>query len=391
MAEAVVRHLRQRASRRRGGFEPSSFSLSLTGRAMPALPVTAPNAVNALGPCAPRAPGAQWLPRADHRNGRRRGHGCHSGRGDGRAGRGGAAVTGAPQGDGLAAHRGRPTEGVGERGDYREVLLERRLRAGLRRTSAWMQSDAHTDVAVSQLHAAARHVSAQSLPGANRDVSTLLLHGVMQAGPDERDVKTPFFDWSREALEGSREEVLARNDYLVVDQLRVCDADGRRHLCGWWQVASAWTARLPPTRLSPGRRWRTGTAGPERDGCAADLSRGRPGWTCPNHRCAFVTWGIGGEAFAPGRTGQCHLPALGNLSAAHAPRRLRRRPRTGPCAGVRARACLLGSVGQGAPGMPSAEDRTRRTRPTRVDGRRRTLIAASGLLAAGCWMPRSRA
>ena len=46
-------------------------------------------------------------------------------------------------------------------------------------------------------------------------------------GPDERDVKTPFFDWSREALEGSREEILVRNDYLVVDQLRVCDADGR--------------------------------------------------------------------------------------------------------------------------------------------------------------------
>lgn len=116
---------------------------------------------------------------------------------------------------------------AGERGDHREVLLERRLRAALRRTSPWMQSDVHTDPAVSQLRAVTRHVSAQSLPGANRDATTLLLHGVMQPGPDERDVKTPFFDWSREALEGSREEVLARNDYLVVDQLRVCDADGR--------------------------------------------------------------------------------------------------------------------------------------------------------------------
>jgi type I restriction enzyme R subunit len=107
------------------------------------------------------------------------------------------------------------------------VLLERRLRAALRRTSSWMRSDTHADPAVSQLRAVARHVSAQSLPGANRDATTLLLHGVMQPGPDERDVKTPFFDWSREALEGSREEVLARNDHLVVDQLRVCDADGR--------------------------------------------------------------------------------------------------------------------------------------------------------------------
>jgi type I restriction enzyme R subunit len=116
---------------------------------------------------------------------------------------------------------------AGERGDFRDVLLERRLRAAVRRTSSWMNSDAHTDPAVSQLRAAVRHVSAQSLPQANRDATTLLLHGVLQAGPDERDVKTPFFDWSHEALEGNREETLARNDYLVVDQLRVCDADGR--------------------------------------------------------------------------------------------------------------------------------------------------------------------
>ena len=40
-------------------------------------------------------------------------------------------------------------------------------------------------------------------------------------------MKTPFVDWSREAVEGGREEILSRNDYLVVDQLRVCDADGR--------------------------------------------------------------------------------------------------------------------------------------------------------------------
>ncbi|MFI7893426.1 type I restriction endonuclease subunit R [Streptomyces sp. CACIS-1.16CA] len=115
----------------------------------------------------------------------------------------------------------------GERDDFREVLLERRLRAAVRRYSSWMTDDAHTDPAVRSLRAAARHVSAQSLPQANRDATDLLLSGVLQAGPDDRDVKTRFVDWSSEALEGSREERLARNDYVVVDQLRVCDADGK--------------------------------------------------------------------------------------------------------------------------------------------------------------------
>ncbi|WP_405646512.1 type I restriction endonuclease subunit R [Streptomyces sp. NBC_00019] len=116
---------------------------------------------------------------------------------------------------------------AGERGDFREVLLERRLRAALRRSSSWMKSDAHAEATISALRAATRHVSAQSLPQANRDVTTLLLYGDMQQGPDDKQVQAKFFDWSREALEGSREEVLARNDYLVVDQFRVHDADGR--------------------------------------------------------------------------------------------------------------------------------------------------------------------
>jgi len=115
----------------------------------------------------------------------------------------------------------------GERDDFREVLLERRLRAAVRRYSPWMTSDAHTDPAVRALRAAARHVSAQSLPQANREATNLLLSGVLQSGPDDRDVKTRFVDWSHEALEGSRAERLARNDYVVVDQLRVSDADGK--------------------------------------------------------------------------------------------------------------------------------------------------------------------
>ncbi|RPK40079.1 type I restriction endonuclease [Streptomyces sp. ADI93-02] len=115
----------------------------------------------------------------------------------------------------------------GERDDFRDVLLERRLRAAVRRSSPWMKQDAHTATAVTALRSAARHVSAQSLPQANREATELLLHGVLQPGPDDKDVKTEFVDWSYEALEGSRAEVLARNDYLVVDQLRVCDADGK--------------------------------------------------------------------------------------------------------------------------------------------------------------------
>lgn len=116
---------------------------------------------------------------------------------------------------------------AGERGDFRDVLLERRLRDAVRRISPWMTDDAQTEPAVHRLRAVTRHVSAQSLAQANRDATELLLHGVLHQRPDERDVKTHVVDWSREALEGTREEILARNDYLVVDQLRVCDADGR--------------------------------------------------------------------------------------------------------------------------------------------------------------------
>lgn len=115
----------------------------------------------------------------------------------------------------------------GERDDFRTVLLEQRLRTAVLRNSPWMTSDAQAEQAVTRLRAAARHVTAGSLAQANRDATTLLLHGVLQPGPGDKDVKTRFVDWSQEAVEGSREEVLARNDYLVVDQLRVHDADGR--------------------------------------------------------------------------------------------------------------------------------------------------------------------
>lgn len=115
----------------------------------------------------------------------------------------------------------------GERDDFREVLLERRLRAAVRRHSSWMTEDAHTEPAVRALRSAVRQVAAQDLPQANRDATDLILAGILQPGPDDRDRKTRFVDWSSEALEGSHAERLARNDYVVVDQLRVCDADGK--------------------------------------------------------------------------------------------------------------------------------------------------------------------
>ncbi|MFE7810526.1 type I restriction endonuclease subunit R [Streptomyces sp. NPDC057433] len=117
--------------------------------------------------------------------------------------------------------------GEGERDDFRAVLLEQRLRTAVLRNSPWMSSDTQAEQAVTRLRAAARHVTAGSLAQANRDATTLLLHGILQPGPGDKDFKTRFVDWSPEAMEGSREEVLARNDYLVVDQLRVHDADGR--------------------------------------------------------------------------------------------------------------------------------------------------------------------
>lgn len=115
---------------------------------------------------------------------------------------------------------------------YTDIFLPRRLTTALRRInrmpgalSGWM-TDADTVRAVDRLKRAARNV-ASSLPAANEEATTLLVHGALEKGPDERDAKVWFIDWATEAMEGSREEVLARNDFLVVDQLRVRNADGK--------------------------------------------------------------------------------------------------------------------------------------------------------------------
>ncbi|MFD4830286.1 type I restriction endonuclease subunit R [Streptomyces uncialis] len=116
---------------------------------------------------------------------------------------------------------------AGERDDFRDVLLEKRLRAAVRRLSPWMTEDSHTEHALRALRRAARNITADSLEQANQTATGLLLHGVLQPGLGDSDVKTPFVDWSTEALEGTQEEVLGRNDYLVVDQFRVGDAAGK--------------------------------------------------------------------------------------------------------------------------------------------------------------------
>ncbi|MFC5719558.1 type I restriction endonuclease subunit R [Streptomyces gamaensis] len=116
---------------------------------------------------------------------------------------------------------------------YRDVFLTRRMAAALRRinklpgaASGWMSEDDALRAA-ERMKNAARNVSGASLPRANRDATDQLLHGVLEKGPDTRDAKVHFVDWSAEALGENRAEVLARNDFLVVDQLRVCNADGR--------------------------------------------------------------------------------------------------------------------------------------------------------------------
>ncbi|HCA85381.1 MAG TPA: deoxyribonuclease HsdR, partial [Streptomyces sp.] len=116
---------------------------------------------------------------------------------------------------------------------YRDVFLPGPMAAALRRVnrmpgvaSAWMEESDALRI-VDDMKRAARNVSAAALPSANEDATTRLLHGVLEKGPDELDVKVQFADWSTEALEGTREQVLDRNDFLVVDQLRFRNTAGK--------------------------------------------------------------------------------------------------------------------------------------------------------------------
>ncbi|WP_406342961.1 type I restriction endonuclease subunit R [Streptomyces sp. NBC_00648] len=118
-----------------------------------------------------------------------------------------------------------------ERASNSEVLLSKRLTAAVRRINrlpgtgvAWMmQGDAER--AVDDLRRVARSVAAQSLLRANGDATALLLHGTSMVGPRDLDFLVQYVDWEWEGL--GDEEILRRNQFLVVDQFRVRKADGK--------------------------------------------------------------------------------------------------------------------------------------------------------------------
>ncbi|GAA0350352.1 type I restriction endonuclease subunit R [Streptomyces blastmyceticus] len=117
--------------------------------------------------------------------------------------------------------------------DFTDIFLRQRMVRALRRINrlpgamtGWMSEDDALRAA-DRLKQAARNVAGSTLQTANEQATTLLVYGALEKTPDERDAKVWFVDWDPEAMEGGREEVLARNDFLVVDQLCVRNADGK--------------------------------------------------------------------------------------------------------------------------------------------------------------------
>ncbi|MFJ6048283.1 type I restriction endonuclease subunit R [Streptomyces sp. NPDC092307] len=112
-----------------------------------------------------------------------------------------------------------------------DVLLTKRLTAALQRvnrlpgTDAPWMTKAEAEQAVDHMRRAARSVAAQSLLRANGDATALLLRGIRMDGPGNKDFLVQYVDWEWEGLED--EEILARNQFLVVDQFRVRKADGK--------------------------------------------------------------------------------------------------------------------------------------------------------------------
>ncbi|RFC72755.1 type I restriction endonuclease [Streptomyces sp. AcE210] len=120
----------------------------------------------------------------------------------------------------------------GDERDYGDVLLHKRLRRAIQRNNqangaTWM-TDKDADTAIDALKRAARNVAASSLLSVNSEVTSLLLSGAPIAGSEEhhrgRTVHAQFVDWDMEGLGDG--EILERNDFLVVDQLRVRTQDG---------------------------------------------------------------------------------------------------------------------------------------------------------------------
>ncbi|MFD9978973.1 type I restriction endonuclease subunit R [Streptomyces massasporeus] len=122
----------------------------------------------------------------------------------------------------------------GDERAYSDLLLLKRLRSAVRRVNrlpgdggAWMR-DADADAAIDDLRRAARNVATTSLISVNGEVTSRLIKGTPVTGDEEHHhgstVHAQFIDWDLEGLDDA--EILKRNDFLVVDQLRVRTFDG---------------------------------------------------------------------------------------------------------------------------------------------------------------------
>ncbi|GHJ31545.1 type I restriction enzyme [Streptomyces hygroscopicus subsp. sporocinereus] len=115
---------------------------------------------------------------------------------------------------------------------YEDVFLPQRMDSALRRinrlaeTGGQWVGDAQAAKAVTDLRRAAKNISRHPLLTANREATELLLHGSLVKGDEVRhrgtDQKVHYIDWDIESP-----DLLTRNDFLVVDQLRVDTADGK--------------------------------------------------------------------------------------------------------------------------------------------------------------------
>lgn len=110
-----------------------------------------------------------------------------------------------------------------------DVLLAKRLKSALKRVNRvrgtgeqWM-SEADADSALDALRRTARSVGSRQLKDVNGHVTSLLLSGTQMIGHEVhhqgKDVLAQYIDWDMEGLDDA--EILARNEFLVVDQLRV--------------------------------------------------------------------------------------------------------------------------------------------------------------------------
>ncbi|MFE9608548.1 type I restriction endonuclease subunit R [Streptomyces sp. NPDC006012] len=122
----------------------------------------------------------------------------------------------------------------GDEREYGDLLLLKRLRSAVRRVNrlpggsgSWM-TDSDADAAIDDLRRTARNVATASLVAVNGEVTSRLIKGTPVTGDEEHHhgstVHAQFIDWDLEGLDDT--EILKRNDYLVVDQLRVRTFDG---------------------------------------------------------------------------------------------------------------------------------------------------------------------